>query len=196
MGPFSKTSRRTRRWQLLSRFARVLTSAGRPLGNWSSESRSIWSSSGSPGPRCTQPGKCNFGPKPICRRLQTRRCLTRAPTLAHKWHISRYEIPAEDDDAFGVALIGAMPGDELLGRVIVSIPNSMKRPGNPRSKVAAYFAATIMPARTPASSRRCSRSWGRQTIFLPTRAGASSSSPPLANLALRHGKGCLVLHTP
>jgi transposase InsO family protein len=46
---------------------------------------------------------------------------------------------AEDDDAVGVAVIGAMPGDELLGRVIANIPNSMKRPGNPPGQTGSWF---------------------------------------------------------
>lgn len=46
---------------------------------------------------------------------------------------------AEDDDAVGIAVLGAMPGDPLLERVIAALPNSLGAAGDPPVQSGARF---------------------------------------------------------
>jgi mannosyltransferase OCH1-like enzyme len=46
---------------------------------------------------------------------------------------------AEDDDAVGVAVLGASPGDPLLSRVIAELPHAYSTGVNPPTQTGAWF---------------------------------------------------------
>lgn len=107
--------------------------------------------------------------------LANQRAFEAARTSAQKSHLARYEIlhreggvyvdfdveclkplddllpglhgfaGAEDDDVAGVAVLGAMPGDSLLARVIASVPESCAQTGDlPRASGSWFFTKHLL----------------------------------------------------
>jgi hypothetical protein len=108
-------------------------------------------------------------------KLANQELFEKLPTPAQKSHLARYEIlhreggvyvdfdvtcqrplddllygqagfaAAEDDDAVGVAVLGAMAGDALLAQAIAALPVSLRRPGDPpRQSGSGFFTQQLL----------------------------------------------------